>query len=357
MTPNWAGPSPTWGFHPQSQSRKRLLQKCFGVIVAILLVARASFLHIHQEQGTNDLPVPENSAPKPASKNAYVLFLTDYSTADDNEGADIYYTAARVLLYQLLHAPSTRTQASIPVIILATDSVKPARIDRLRASGADVRIVDRIKAAPWSKPIETASWRDVLTKLRAFELYEFEKVLLLDLDMLLVDRLDDVFSDPATDILAPNATLARSDEGPLPSRYMLSAQIITNDPTHSYPPVGAPYFSAGFFLIHPNPESVKYYESLMQIPHRFSTELPEQDFLNYAHRKDGPMPWRDFDYRWTTTWPSMAEYRKGAKSLHEKWWLQNAGGRMLDPFLREKWARAKFEMEVREVLVDQGVLK
>ena len=33
------------------------------------------------------------------------------------------------------------------------------------------------------------------------------------------------------------------------------------------------------------------------------------------------------------------------------------GGRMLDPFLRERWARAKFEMEVREVLVDQGVLR
>lgn len=356
MIPNWAGPSPTRGFHPQSQSKKRILQKCFAVIVAILLVARASFFHIHQKQGANDLHVFEHSTPWAASKNAYVLFLADYS-ADDHEGTDVYYTATRVLLYQLLHDPSTRTQASIPVIILATDFVKPARIDRLRASGADVRIVDRIEPAPWSPPIKTASWRDILTKLRAFELYDFEKVLPLDSDMLLVDRLDDVFSDPATDILTPNATLARPDEGPLPSKYMLSTQIITNDTHHSYPPVGAPYFSAGVFLCHPNAKSVKYYESLMQVPNRFPTELAEQDFLNYAHRKDGPMPWQDFDYRWTTTWPSIVEYRKGAKSLHEKWWTQSAGGRMLDPFLRERWARAKFEMEVREVLVDQGVLK
>ncbi len=64
------------------------------------------------------------------------------------------------------------------------------------------------------------------------------------------------------------------------------------------------------------------------------------------------MPWQDFDYRWTTTWPSIVEYKKGAKSLHEKWWLRNAGGRALDPFLRERWEKAKFEMEVREVLVD-----
>ncbi|KAL9076999.1 MAG: hypothetical protein Q9161_000632 [Pseudevernia consocians] len=205
--------------------------------------------------------------------------------------------------------------------------------------------------------IETPRWRDILTKLRAFELYEFEKVLLLDSDMLLVDRLDDIFADPATDLLAPNLTLARPDEGPLPSRYMISAQIIINDTTHSYPPVGAPYFSAGFFLGHPNAEMVKYYESLMQVRDRFSTELVEQDFLNYAHRKEGPMPWQDFDYRWTTTWPSIVEYKIGAKSLHEKWWSRNAGGRDLDPFWKEKWVKAKFEMEVREVLVDQGLIK
>ncbi len=188
-----------------------------------------------------------------------------------------YYTATQVLLYQLLHAPSTGTQASIPVVILATESVKAAHIDRLRASGADVRVVDRIKAAPWTGDIEEPRWRDILTKLRAFELYEFEKVLLLDSDMLLVDRLDDIFSDPATDLLVPNSTLARPDEGPLPSRYMISAQIITNDTTHSYPPVGAPYFSAGFFLCHPNAEVVGYYQSLMQVRDRFETGLAEQD--------------------------------------------------------------------------------
>ena len=351
MTPNWAGPM----LGPLPNSRKRLLQSPVAVVVAILLIVSASFSYRYQRQGANTLPIIESSTSEPASKNAYVLFLADYSTAEDE--TDDYYTATRVLLYQLLHAPSTSTRTSIPVVILATESVKTAHIDRLRASGADVRVVERIKAAPWMGDVKEPRWRDILTKLRAFELYEFEKVLLLDSDMLLVDRLDDIFSDPATDLLVPNSTLARPDEGPLPNRYMISAQIITNEPTHSYPPVGAPYFSAGFFLCHPSAEVVGYYQSLIKVRDRFETELAEQDFLNYAHRKEGPMPWQDFDYRWTTTWPSIVEYKKGAKSLHEKWWLRNAGGRVLNSFLREKWERAKFEMEVREVLVDQGLIK
>lgn len=350
MIPDWA--APTRGSQPQLS--KRLSQLCVAVFVAILLTASAIFSYRYPRQGANRLPLPRVSTSKATSKNAFVLFLTDYSAADGKDGTDDYYTATRVLLYQLLHAPSTCTQASIPVVILATDSVKTAHIARLRASGADVRIVDRVKAAPWMGVIETPRWRDIFTKLRAFELSEFEKVLVLDADMLLVDRLDGIFSDLATDILAPNPALARSDEGPLPSKYMFSAQIITNDTSHGYPPVGAPYFSAGFFLCHPSAEIMKYYDSLMQIRDRFPTKLAEQDFLNYAHRKEGPMPWQDFDYRWTTTWPSLVEYKKGAKSLHEKWWKENAGGRDLDPFLREKWAQAKFEMEVRDGLVDQS---
>lgn len=352
MILDWASPIRA----SQPQLRKRLLQVCVAVVVAILLAASASFSYTHQIQGVNGLPIPPISTSKPTSKHAFVLFLTDYSDADDEDGTDDYYTATRVLLYQLLHAPSTGTQASIPVVILATHSVKTTHVTRLRASGADVRIVDRIKATTWMGAIETPRWRDIFTKLRAFELYEFEKVLVLDSDMLLVDRLDGIFSDPATDVLASNPALARPDEGPLPNRYMLSAQIITNDTTHSYPPVGAPYFSGGFFLCHPNAEMVKYYDSLMQVRDRFPTELAEQDFLNYAHRKEGPMPWQDFDYRWTTTWPSLVEYSKGAKSLHEKWWKQYAGGRALDPILREQWAKAKSEMEVRDELVDQGAV-
>lgn len=153
---------------------------------------------------------------------AGLFFLTDYSAADDH------------------HTPSTRTQASIPVVILATD------LRQTRPYWPPTCLGRRCPHT-WphqSRPMVGTHRNWLLTwrphEARAFELYEFEKVLLLDLDMLLVDRLDDVFSHPATDILAPNATLARLDEGPLPSRYMVSAQIITNDTTHGYPPVGSP---------------------------------------------------------------------------------------------------------------------
>lgn len=114
--------------------------------------------------------------------------------------------------------------------------------------------------------------------------------------MLLVDRLDDLFSSPATDLLAPNVAFARPDEGPSPSGYMLSAQIITNDTTHSYLPVGAPYFSGGFVICHLNAEIVKYYKSLL-MRDRSPAELAEQDFLNYAHRKEPMLRQKTIDGR------------------------------------------------------------
>ena len=68
----------------------------------------------------------------------------------------------------------------------------------------------------------------------------------------------------------------------------------------------------------------------------------EQDLLSYAHRRDGPMPWTDITYTWTTTWPSMKEYQAGAVTLHEKFWEENL---KVDLGIRKLWYLARGEME------------
>ena len=74
--------------------------------------------------------------------------------------------------------------------------------------------------------------------------------------------------------------------------------------------------------------------------------MMEQNLLNYAHRRDRPTPWRDFDYRWTSTYPTYKEYELGAAGLHEKYWREDRGDAWLgQDKLREMWLRDREDME------------
>ena len=295
--------------------------------------------------------------PQPGSKYAFVLFLADYSgdTLVTDE-QDVYYIGTRVLVHQLLHNPETRTNTSIPVVILATPDVRQHRIDRLIKDGADVRVVEKIDPPEWSpNKAGQARWADAYAKLRTFQLVEFEKVLFMDSDMLVVKRMDGIFDDPSTAILTPKTDVAKEDEGALPPKYMVAAQAAFERREHSYPPGPSDSgdLSSGFYVCHPSLEIFDYYMRIMKIPNRLRIDSLDQDLMHYAHRRNGPMPWTDVEYTWTSTWPSMKEYKMGAHSLHEKFWDELTGNLAgLDPFLKELWLKAKAQMEVATAIRD-----
>ena len=223
-----------------------------------------------------------------------------------------------------------------------SDSDHPAR-----ASNADpncllqVKVIDTI-TADWLHP-GLERWRSTMSKLHLYSLTEYSKVLFLDSDMLVVKPLDGVFTDPTTSPLPINHSLAVADEGALPEKYMLAAQAYMEGRTHPYPPPSSTnYFSSGFMVAEPNAQMLDYYMSLIAIEGRFRADAMEQDLLNYAHRRDGPMPWKDVTYTWTTTWPSPKEYEAGAATLHEKWWDPSIA---LDLGLRRMWYEVRGEME------------
>ena len=238
-----------------------------------------------------------------------------------------------------MYQPETATNTSIPFVVMVTPDVKQSKIDRLREDGAIVNIVERINV-PWMKP-GLDRWRDVLTKLRMLEMTQYEKLLCMDSDMLVAKRLDSAFEDPTTASQMTNASLAIQDEGPLPKQYMYSAQTYFEGRTHPWPYPPGNYSAVGFFMIQPSISVFKYYMKIASIPDRFNSNAPEQGLLNYAHRKDGPMPWIEINYKYTTQWPTMEQYEEGAHALHEKFWDQTI---QLDEPLRAKWLEAKSAM-------------
>ncbi len=151
--------------------------------------------HFH----TSPQPLPTSSY----SKVAFATFLAgdprNDNDTDTRDGYDGYYLGARVLAYQLLHDPATRTSHSIPFLVLVTSDVSQRKRARLAQDGATVIPTDKLDA-DWVKPGEER-WRDVLTKLRLFQMTAYKKICFIDADMLVTRPLDGVFDDPATDLM------------------------------------------------------------------------------------------------------------------------------------------------------------
>jgi alpha-N-acetylglucosamine transferase len=130
---------------------------------------------------------------------ALTTFLAgDYDGKEgDHDDDDTYFVAARVLTYQLLHAPRTRLQSPTPFIVLVTKDVRESKRQRLRDDGASVVEVDQIDH---NISISEPRWVQTITKLRVFDptAIPYSTVLYLDTDIVLTRQIDSIFSDPSS---------------------------------------------------------------------------------------------------------------------------------------------------------------
>ncbi|CAI6332159.1 unnamed protein product [Periconia digitata] len=290
----------------------------------------------HDKEHTQDLTGVK-------SKFAFATFLAGREDATID---DPYFIAVRMLTYQLLHANETRSHdRSIPFVVLCTDKVPQEQKSRLQRDGAIVVVGESIQS-DWAKT-DVGKWQDVLTKLRIWEFTQFELVALLDGDTVLTQPLDGVFNDPAVyhrDSLIAKTNdidpVIKPDEQPLPATYSF-AGVPEMKPEHGYPPTeenhdfpNLNYLNAGFFVFKPDVDMLGYYLSLLDIPGRFSPDFPEQNLLNYAHRREGAMPWLQLDLSWNIHMPKLEDVQGGVKSIHDKWW--QPGDKRLAPMM-ESW--------------------
>lgn len=296
------------------------------------------------------------------SKYAFATLLaSDANHPDDQDNLhDDYFIATRLLGYQLLHAPETRSKDNIPFIVLATKGVSEKKRDRLRSDGAIVLSVETVTKPSWIEA-GASNWEEVFDKLRLWELTQFDRICFLDGDTVLNPPLDGIFSDPA---VASQQTLSRpdklkADEGPLPTSYVFAGQPEMNV-AHHYPPSDLAeahdypnknYLNAGFFVMQPSLSILNHYLTLMTLPNRFPPKFPEQNLLNYAHRREGEggsMPWKAVSPEWNLHYPTVEDLKGGVASLHEKWWAPVDEG--LGPYLKSwRWRMEGFYEAVDEL--------
>ena len=299
-------------------------------------VANAASEHLPTPQRPSiapNYPTLENTK----SKYAFATFLASDAAHPNSDSHDMnednYCVATRTLTYQLLHAPSTRSATHIPLIVLVTANVTEAKRERLRQDGAIVWEAPDLKPAgsEWIHT-DTAAWQDVMTKLRLWELEQFELICLLDADTTLTAPIDGVFSDPAVNVQhrLPKPDWERQPGDELIPETYVFAGTPEMQPQHHYPPSEAGhdypnigYLNAGFFVFKPDQKMLNYYISLMQKEKSFDPFLPEQNLLNFAHRpvyEGGSMPWQHLSVEWNMHFPSVEDVAGGVRSVHDKWW-------------------------------------
>ncbi|RDW64045.1 hypothetical protein BP5796_10547 [Coleophoma crateriformis] len=320
----------------QNVANKLMKSKAGGVL------RQEKLANLPNKTGAADSNGPEHTT----SRNAFALFLTPPHGAgkdSDDLNDDDYFVATRMLVYQLLYDPSTRTNNSYPVVILATQNVAQTKLDRLRNDGPDVRVVGRL-ALNWGKTRK--AWQDVLTKLRLFQLTEFEKVLFLDSDTLLTRPMDGIFEDPAARPTKNKGATAEDeapeDEGAQPREYIFAGNAGAGRFNHTttWPPIKGRHLNAGCMVFHPSEELYEYYLRIAGLKDCFDGRFPEQSLWAYAHRRDGNMPWKQMGYMWNINKVTWSDVEHGVASLHVKWWSH-----MIDPRLKDLAMRIRGRME------------
>jgi len=75
------------------------------------------------------------------------------------------------------------------------------------------------------------------------------------------------------------------------------------------------YLNAAYFVLQPSEELYEYNLSLLRVPGLFDSQFSDQNLLNYAHRREGNVPWKN---TWNIRYPTIVDLKSGCASLHEK---------------------------------------
>ncbi|KAJ5439920.1 uncharacterized protein N7458_010918 [Penicillium daleae] len=279
----------------------------------------------------NDTSVSSQHRPTTyGGRQAISTFLASKSSenADPNDNDDAYFVSARTLIYQLLHSPITKLQHPVPIVVLVTKDVNESKRQTLRHDGA---IVVEVEDVTHSTPIDAERWTSMATKLHVFDpaIVLYEKVLFMEVDMVLTRPIDKIFQDFSTE-LGPitNVSQVEPGLGPLPEQYILAASPESHQKDHAYPFLDSARtvstFNSGLFMYSPSVEMYQYYMRLLDHPDLYYAGIPDQDLLNYAHRWGGPMSWKRLHWSWYINLPNQNDLQGDMALLHAKWWEQGA---------------------------------
>ncbi|EPY52702.1 acetylglucosaminyltransferase [Schizosaccharomyces cryophilus OY26] len=295
------------------------------------------------------------------NKYTFMALLTPPSSENDP-----YFNATRVLVHRLKHHPVTKSK--YPIHIMVVRGVDEWKIRRLEADGASIIMVDPISPSNMVVDVESMDhdvskrYEHMFTKLRIFEQTQFDKLCVVDSDILILKNIDDIFDTPYQGKpRTPVKTEQRRYKDPKDDSehyfeenfeeygasiddfypYLLAA-VSDRGEHHMIPPEPIGSFNAGMMLIRPSIEQFKRLLKIGAYPYKYeNAHMMEQSLLNLAYEEHGWFPWTRVDPYYNGVWCSPDEYHH-LKTAHGKFW--NIGSSEFAPVYLAEWFRAYGEM-------------
>ena len=181
-------------------------------------------------------------------------------------GNNVYITGAIVLGYTLM-----MTKTKIDRVIMVTPDVGLENCKILSNFYTHIIPIDYLQVDN-SFYLEDTRFRDVFTKLKCFELVQYDKIILMDLDMVVQHNIDHLFK-----LQPPAACLKKYHIGygkPIPDKMICQNNKL----------IGS--INAGLMLLKPDLREWKNMKSLLQNNEKlYKFRYPEQDFLSLYYCK------------------------------------------------------------------------
>ncbi|KAH9835701.1 nucleotide-diphospho-sugar transferase [Rhodofomes roseus] len=281
------------------------------------------------------------------SRAAYVTLLTKSA----------YLPGALVLHHSLLSVG-----AKYPLVVMVTPSVGQDIRDTLTRRGMIVRTVDHLTPREGAHTLSPhdARFGDTWTKLRAFELTEYDRVVLVDADMLVMRNMDELMELelPTDSIAAVHVCACNPFKLPHYPKDWVPANCAHTPMVHptalTSPPKIAdtsprPYFllNSGTVVLNPSPALFDSIQDFLFTTDISGFKFPDQDLLAaYFKGRWQPLPWcynalKTLRYIHPTMWRDD-EVRCLHYILAEKPWqvCPGAAGEYEEP---NQWWRTAYE--------------
>ncbi|KAL6214006.1 hypothetical protein ACLB2K_013444 [Fragaria x ananassa] len=262
--------------------------------------------------GSCELAVPlkakENFYSERAHREAYATIL---------HSANLYVCGAIAAAQSIRMSGSTRD-----LVILVDETIGEYHREGLAAAGWKIHSIQRIRN-PKAEPEAYNEWN--YSKFRLWQLTDYDKIIFIDADMLILRNIDFLFEMPEISATGNNATLFNSGVMVVePSNFTFQLLMDHIDEIVSYNGGDQGYLNEIFTWWHRIPKHMNFLkhfwegdelEKKERKTHLFQADPPILYVLHYLGNK----PWlcfRDYDCNWNVDF--LQEFASDV--AHKRWW-------------------------------------
>ncbi|MBP2167355.1 lipopolysaccharide biosynthesis glycosyltransferase [Erwinia toletana] len=242
---------------------------------------------------------------------------------------------------QTLHQSLRQSKTAYPLVVMVTENIAPAICAQLKADGCEVIAVAPLNPHPdLTHHYASAQFAEVWTKLRAWQLTDYQRLVFLDADMLVVQNMDELMTLelPENGIAACHACRCNPNSiASYPKSWVPENCFYTwQDRQQPAPAQLDAYFNAGFLVLTPDAEVFSALESrIAAIDDLSRYQFSEQDLLNeHFHGRWKGLPYiynalKTLSVQHAATW-DMAQVKNIHYILAKPWqrdWQQPAAQR------------------------------